>query len=267
MLHLGGTVKVIIDVIPRGNIYFLTDKGETQTKVLTLKNLDKSKKMEILKIINPLKGFEVNHEPFSLKRWTELMEFGDNGKMPPDTWRPDGGDYLITVKVTPDAIGGRLKEVIKILTNIEKKPEIHIEIQGRIQGPMVIVPNFLNLERVPVKLENPKIKEFTLKHDKKEKFTIKDIRADDPFFSFEYKSQPDNSFRLKISYNGGLEPGRHYGYIYITTDCVDHPVIDLRYNGWVVTPDEMAGHRNKKRPSIQQRGLNRTPVITEHDRK
>ncbi|OGL46822.1 MAG: hypothetical protein A2161_10000 [Candidatus Schekmanbacteria bacterium RBG_13_48_7] len=250
-LEISATVKVLIDVIPRDNLYFQVEKGNAETQFIAINSNVPGKKMEIQKVENPLTDIEVKYEPFTAKRWKELQESEQPQKIPESSQNIEKADYIVTFDISPKASVGDLTGEIKLVTNLGAKGDIQIFIRGKISGPLKLIPTFLSLGRIADVITQPIVKEFRLSHVKNEDFEIKSVTSQEKYFKSFYKKNPDKSFTITIEYEGGFPKGRPNGVIVITTDNPDQPTVELRYSGWIVGADELKEPRREPRVNIQ----------------
>lgn len=236
-LQLGGTVKVIVDVYPQNSVYFFARLGVPEKKVLAVTCLDKTTDFQILKIENTVKDVKVTQEPFTMKRWEELKPDSEKKNSKLNMRNPGNTDYILTLTLSDEAKAGQQNGVITLFTNIDKKPEVRIEVMGRVEGPLKIQPSYFLLGKAPLILDTPMVKQFKLHHTTGEKFTIKSITCKEPHFTFEFSKNPDGTYKIIVTYNGGFPEGRQGGDIIIHTDSKDQPEVILKYSGAVVGKD------------------------------
>ena len=114
--------------------------------------------------------------------------------------------------------------------NLEKKPEVDLQIRGYVVGPIKVSPKYLSLGKVPENLGEPIVKTLITRHDNGKRFKITKITCSAPQFTFDTKLHDRNTYHITVTYKGGLPVGHHPGLIHIETDDRDQPNFDIGYS-------------------------------------
>jgi len=259
-------IKVVVDVLPRNSIYFSTEKGKSQTKVVTIVN-NESDKLKIKKIDNPLEDVSVTYEPFTAKRCKELMLAEADSNTQKKIKIPEKGDYIIVLTLSDKAKVGQINGNINIFTNKKKKQKVELRVRGRVSGPFKIQPTFLSLGRIPEKISEPIVKEFTLTHSRGIDFVIKGVECKEPHFKFKYTQNPDKSYKITATYKGGFPLGRSAGNIDVLTDDKDQPSVQLHYSGFIATEAEMKKYKEQMKVNRERRNMEASGSQTKPGKK
>ena len=245
--------KPLFKYFPSNDVFFKTRKGISQTRVVSIVN-DTGKKIKILDIqkivlksnldkakeqnVNFLDNIDVQFIPFSKDKWHELIKSELDNHPDVERFEPDKADYLVTFTYTPGVTWEKpVTGQITLVTNLENLNQLNFYIRYEIETPISIYPaSFMSLNDIPLHITGPIVREFTIRHFKNKGFKIKKIHCSEPYFKFNSILIEDHSYVLKVIYMGGFPPGRNDGTIWVETDDIEQPKLNLHYSVMIKEP-------------------------------
>jgi hypothetical protein len=216
-LTLKGRIIPPIEVLPRPAFYLSQFQGEHSATEFTIRN-NQEKRIKILRL-----------EPLG-EHFEASIEALEEGKL-----------WSLIVKIPAATPPGRFREALKIHTDDEQNPAIHVEVNVLVKPDIFISPDAVDFGRISqarIK-SNPQVLEFlaqTIVVNRREgAMSINAKKSDIPFIQVEQEPEGrSTAFALDVKLDPALlQHGPFEGQIIISTDDPEFPELKIPVTGEV----------------------------------
>jgi len=142
--------------------------------------------------------------------------------------------YDLFVGLAADAPVGYIRDHVRLVTNDRNQNATHVTVavEGIVTAAVSVKPSLLMLGLV-----NPgKKTERTLLVRGEKPFRITDVSGPNEQFQFDFTDEAKTLHVIPITFTAGSSPGKITGKIRIQTDVPGSEVLEVKFDGQVVTP-------------------------------
>jgi hypothetical protein len=139
-------------------------------------------------------------------------------------------DQILKLTVSKNAPVKKYSGIIRLGFDKEGQKKVDLRVNGIIKRNVELSNNVFSFGQVPQHLTNPVVKSLDVFHVQNNKFRIVDASTDLDGITVEFDRDKKPFHQVKVKYNGGLEPGKYAGRLFINVEEREEYVVQGIFN-------------------------------------